>query len=473
MRQPLVNINICKQRRDLLRDLLLKDLLLKDSPKENLGDKALILASPLESTGPIGGSYRQDSHMLFLTGFEEPDSIFIFRPGKEPESILFVRPKDPLRETWNGYRFGTEGATAYFGMDKAHSIEEFSEVAPHLLKEMGDIYYGLGNNNIVDPLVISALKKVKQLKGRKGVGIQTLVDPHPLLGEMRLKKDEYSLPLIKRATEITCEAHVEVMKSVAPGKTERAMHGIFVKEIMWRGAAREGYHAIMASGNNGTTLHYIFNDQVMKSGDLFLVDAGAEYGFFTGDVTRTYPINGQFTDVQKRLYEKILNVQKSMIALVKPGFVVEDLQAKAIEKLVEVMLSEKLLTGSAEEIISSKEYKKYYPHGIGHWLGMDVHDAGPYQVQGESRPLEPGMCLTIEPGLYIPAHDTSAPEALRGIGIRIEDNILVTEGGSINMTEKCPKEVEDLESIVGSASVPHFPHELQGVREGCEKNSVV
>ena len=232
------------------------------------------------------------------------------------------------------------------------------------------------------------------------------------------------------------------------------MHGLFIGEIMSRGATREGYTSIVASGNNATTLHYVFNDQVMQEGDLLLMDAGAEYNFFTADVTRTYPIGGEFTDVQKRVYEKVLNVQKDLIALAQPGLPFTDLQNQAVEKLVDVMLSEKLLTGDSKKIIESKEYKKYYPHGVGHWLGMDVHDVGLYEIDGESRKLEPGMCFTIEPGLYIPNHDPSAPKELKGIGIRIEDDILVTPEGHVNLTENCPKEVGELESLVGSDPQP-------------------
>ena len=256
--------------------------------------------------------------------------------------------------------------------------------------------------------------------------------------------------MMKKTTQITCEAHQELMKSVKPGINERTIHGLFLKEIMARGAAREAYTSIVASGNNATTLHYTLNDQVMQEGDLLLVDAGAEYNFFSGDVTRTYPINGRFTEVQKRIYTKILDVQKKLISMTKPGVPFEDFQKQAIEGLVEIMLSEKMLTGKASEIIESKEYKKYYPHGSSHWLGMDVHDVGLYNIDGRSRKLEPGMCFTIEPGIYIPRHNSSAPQELQGIGIRIEDDILVTNEGYVNLTESCPKEVDDLENLIGT-----------------------
>ena len=435
MRKPLIDIKICKERRESL--------------KSALKDGALILVAAPEDKS-LRSPYRQESHFFALTGFEEPDAIFVFRPHKDPETVLFVREKDPQWELWNGYRFGPEGAVSTFAMDAAHSIEEFSEIAPKLLDEIKLVYYGLGRNPKADSWVQKALKRTQQKRGRTGLGLQTIVDPQEIISEGRLKKDDYSLSMMKKTTQITSEAHREVMKAVRPGTTERAMHGLFISEIMSRGATREGYISILASGTNATILHYTFNDKVMEDGELLLIDAGGEYNFFTADVTRTYPVNGRFTKIQKRLYEKVLKLQKELIHLAQPGVPFETLQTQAVEKLVDVMLSEKLLRGKAEEIIKSKEYKKYYPHRVGHWLGMDVHDVGVYQIDGQSRKLEPGMCLTIEPGIYIQPHDTEAPKELRGIGIRIEDDILITPHGSLNMTETCPKEVDELELLIGS-----------------------
>ena len=351
---------------------------------------------------------------------------------------------------WDGFHFGPEGAQKEFAMDQAHPIEEFAEKAPELIKEASSVYYGMGEHCIADSLVQNALKKSRSLKGRSGLGLQTLVDPKVLLGELRIKKDEHGVAMMKEATRITSEAHIQLMKSMKPGLFEKTMHGLFISEIMSRGAAREGYGSIMASGANATVLHYVFNDAVMKEGDLFLVDAGAEYNFFTADVTRTYPVNGSFTKAQKRIYEKLLQVQKNLIELTHPGLPFTEFQNQAVDQLIEVMMSEKLVSGDPKKIKESEEYKKYYPHGSGHWLGMDVHDVGLYQLEGKPRELEPGMCFTIEPGIYIPPHDTSAPKELRGIGIRIEDDILVTDNGYLNLTQSCPKEVSELEAIVNS-----------------------
>ena len=430
-----MDVFICKKRREALW--------------EKFKDGALILASAPQDSS-LYRSYRQESHFFALTGFEEPESIFVFRPGKNPESVLFVRKKDPTKETWDGWRFGPKGVVSEFAMDAGYLFEEFADKAPRLLKEVKLIYYGLGRNEGVDLLIQSALKKVQQNKGRSGQGLQTIVDPHSILSEKRLKKDDYSISMMKKATRITSEAHREVMKAVKPGITERAMHGLFISEMMSRGATREGYASIVASGANATTIHYTFNDKVMEDGDLLLIDAGAEYQYFTGDVTRTYPVNGRFNKAQRQLYQKVLKVQKDLISLARPGLPFATFQIEAVERLIDVMLSEKLLEGKLEKIIESQDYKKYYPHQVGHWLGMDVHDVGLYYMKGQPRKLEPGMCFTIEPGLYIPPHDMRAPKALRGLGIRIEDDILITDKGCVNMTEQCPKEIEDLEALIGS-----------------------
>lgn len=233
---------------------------------------------------------------------------------------------------------------------------------------------------------------------------------------------------------------------------EREIHGRFIYEIMKRGAAREGYGTIVAGGNNATTLHYVFNDKELKSGDLLLIDAGGEFQFYTGDVTRTYPISGKFSEDHKRVYQKVLDLQKQVIAQVKPGMQFAQLQEKTISGLVDIMLDEGLLTGLKADIIESGSFKKYYPHGVSHWLGMDVHDAGMVELGGQSRSLEVGMCFTVEPGIYVPLNDQEAPKALRGMGIRIEDNILVTEIGCENMTESAVKEVEALEGIIGTST---------------------
>lgn len=395
--------------------------------------------------------YRQDSNLFYLTGFEEPESVLVFRPGKSPESVLFTRLKDPERETWDGFRYGPEGAVRHFAVEAAYPIQEFESITSELLLDVDQIYYSLFQNREFDEVVERLLLSVKAKRRRSGRGVLPIHDSYPLLGELRIRKSEHEATTLKKACQVTAEAHVEVMRYVKPGLNERAVQGKFVFEIMQRGAAREGYGTIVAGGSSATTLHYVFNDQELKAGDLLLIDAGGEVDYFTGDITRTYPVNGTFSPTQARLYEQVLDLQKHLIAMVKPGVPFADFQNVTIDGIIDICVAEKLLAGSRSEIKESGAYRKYYPHGVSHFLGMDVHDAGTVEVRGTPRLIESGMAFTIEPGIYIPQDDQSAPEALRGIGIRIEDNVLVTREGHINMTEAAIKETQELQKVIGSA----------------------
>ena len=241
------------------------------------------------------------------------------------------------------------------------------------------------------------------------------------------------------------------MKFVRPNVTERQVQAVLSHTFYSQGSAREGYNYIVASGNNATTLHYNFNDQVCESGELLLIDAGCENNFHTGDITRTFPVNGRFTPIQKKVYEGVLKIQKEIIALIKPGLFFKDLHAMGENLLTDLMLELSLVSGRKEDVIKSNEHRKYYPHGIGHWLGMDVHDSGLYMIKGQPRPIQAGMTFTVEPGLYIPANDKSAPAELRGIGIRIEDNILVSDKGCEVLTSIAPKEVDDIEKVMNKS----------------------
>lgn len=440
MRKPLENVKIFADRRQRVAS--------------QLQGAALILAAPPERlrNGSVHFSFRQDSNLYYLTGFEEPDSIFIFRPGMDPESILFVRKKNLEREVWDGFRYGPEAAQAEFRMDKTYPIDEFKTVAPQLLKGIEKVYYRRFKNEEVDKLVDDALINLRASQNRSGFGILPIYDADELLGEFRVKKTEVELANLRKACEITSEAHTETMKYIKPGMSEREVHGHFLYQIMKRGAAREGYGGIFAGGANATTLHYVFNDQSLKAGELFLIDAAGEYNYFTSDITRTYPVNGRFNEEQAEVYAGVLKVQNEVISMVKPGIPFQALQDTTTELLTELMLELGLLTGRKEDIIKSHEQKKYYPHSVSHYLGMDVHDAGAYMTGKGSEPrlLEENMVFTVEPGLYIPYFDPTVAEEYRGIGVRIEDNIRVTANGYENLTEKAPKEIEDLEKIIGS-----------------------
>lgn len=434
MRVPLEPMRIFAERRSKLA--------------ESMKGSVLILASPMEQirNGSVHFSFRQDSNLYYLTGFEEAESIFVFRPGQTPETVLFVRKKDQSRETWDGFRFGPDEAQKQFRMEKAYPIEDFDKEIVSLLKGADSLYYRMYKNPSVDTKIKNALLNLKTSQGRTGYGILSVQDSDELIGELRLFKSAFDLENHKKACEITADAHTELMKYAKPGMSERELHGFFIYQIMKRGAAREGYGGIFAGGGNACTLHYVFNDQALKSGDLLLVDAAGEYNYFTSDITRTYPVNGKFSEAQAEVYQGVLDIQKKVIEHVKPGVPFQDLHEMGASMLTDLMLELGLLTGRKDDIMKSGEHKKYYPHGIGHFLGMDVHDAGLYfSKNGEPRKIEEGMVFTVEPGLYIPPADQEAAKEYRGIGIRIEDNILVTAFGHEVLTKKCPKEIADLE----------------------------
>ncbi len=435
MRIPTVEISYFKNRRLELA--------------HRMTGKALVIASHPEMirNHDVHHPYRQDTNLFYLTAFDEPESLFVFRPGRNPESVLFVRKKDLERETWDGFRYGPDAAKDLFAMDQCYTFDQIEKMVPELLNEVDDIYYSFFKNREFDSQFLKILESIKAKRGRSGKGLPAIHDATPLLGEMRVRKSKIEIEWLKRACQITAEAHVEVMKATKPGVNERTLQGVFLKAILERGATREGYGSIVAGGDAATTLHYVFNDENLKAGDLLLVDAGAEYNYFGGDITRTFPVSEKFNQPQRRLYERILKLQKELIAVVKPGVTLRSMQDRTVEYLTDLMIEEGLLRGTRKDRIADQSFKKYYPHGVGHFLGMDVHDAGLTETDGQPRKLEASMTFTIEPGIYIPASDETAPKELRGIGIRIEDNVLVTDTGCEVMTAQAPKDIHTLESL--------------------------
>ncbi len=393
-------------------------------------------------------AYRAESNLYYLTGFDEPECCLIFRPGKTPETVMFVRQKNIERETWDGFRFGLDGAKEVFGFDHTYAIEDFERIAPELLRGCESVYYTLFRNREFDERFSKAIMGVNGWRPRFGLGLPAIKDASALVGELRIVKTEEEVAALRRAGQISAEAHIEVMRATRPGVTERALHGLFIKEIMARGASAESYGGIVATGNNATTLHYRFNDATLEDGQLLLIDAGAEYQYYAGDITRAYPVNGRFSAPHRRIYEKILRVQNEVIQMVKPGLPHLELQKFTVQQLTQILIEENVLTGTVEDNIRSGHHVRYYPHGVSHLLGLDVHDAGVMQLHGQSRPLEAGFCITIEPGLYFPKDDTNVPAELRGIGIRIEDDILVTPTGCEVLTQHVPKDVEALEALI-------------------------
>ncbi len=436
MRKPEVDIEIFKER------------------QKELGSKikgaALILVANSEyiRNHDVHHLFRQDSNFYYMTGFEEPDAVFVFRPGQVEEKIMFVRPKDPAAETWDGFRFGPEGVESVFAMDKGYNLEELSSKLPDLLKDVNKIYYRKGNHRF-DSILDLAMETVQKSFGRSGKGLLPIEDFWELIGEQRVIKSEKEKEWLREAANLSAKAHTNAMKFTVPGVTERQVLAVIEYTFKMGGSARPGYNSIVASGKNATTLHYVFNDEKCSDGDLLLIDAGTEWNHYSADITRTFPVSGKFSDIQRDVYSRVLEIQKRAVDAVKPGVTFVEIQTQVIEDLTQVMIDLKLLSGEKSKLIESQAFKKYYPHNIGHFLGLDVHDQGLYTHNGEPRPLEEGMCLTIEPGLYIPIDDKSAPQELRGIGVRIEDDILVTNSGNENLTSGVPKEISEIEALVG------------------------
>jgi len=388
--------------------------------------------------------YRHDSYFYWLTGFAEPEAVVVLVGGAEPQSILFCRDKDETREIWDGFRHGPAAVQQQFGFDAAHSVAELDARLPELMGNRARLAYAVGQDPAWDARVIGWLNAVRA-KTRQGIGAPgEIVDVRHALDEMRLIKDGHELALMRRAAEISTRAHGIAMRATRPGRHEYEIEAELLCAFRSGGAEAPAYTSIVASGANACVLHYVFNNQPLADGDLLLIDAAAEFGSYAADITRTFPVNGRFSAAQKDAYELVLAAQAAAIDEVRPGRHWNSPHEAAVRVLTQGMVDLKLLAGSVDGLIESNAYNRFYMHRTGHWLGMDVHDAGEYKIKGEWRPLVPGMTLTVEPGLYIrPADDV--PEAFWNIGIRIEDDVAVTESGCEVLTSP-PKTVDEIEA---------------------------
>jgi len=395
--------------------------------------------------------FRQDSSLYYLTGFPEPESFLALLPssegGKSHRSILFVRQRNPEREIWDGERYGVDGALNVFGVDATYPIEELEDQLPELMKGVEKVFYRANLDETMDRRIYSVLETYRRGHGRSGRGLVPIQDPREHVGEMRLFKDSDEIELLCRASKITADSHSELMRHVKPGMNEFEIEALIDYLFRSKGCQRLGYGSIVAGGKNATCLHYRSNNETLRDGDLLLIDAGGEYGYYTSDITRTFPVGKKFSDQQAKFYDVVLKAQMECIAMVKPGVVYSTIHQHACLSLTEGLLSLGLLKGKTEELIQSNAFRRFFPHGTGHWLGMDVHDCGLYTQGGESRKLEPGMCFTIEPGLYVQPGDVEASEEFRGLGVRIEDDILVTSSGCEVLTKDVPKTRADIEAL--------------------------
>jgi Xaa-Pro aminopeptidase len=394
--------------------------------------------------------FRQDSDFYYLTGFDEPEAIAVVKPAdKDHPYTLFVRPRDPEREVWDGRRAGVEGALQKYGANASFPVDDFEEQLGDMMSGVTNLYYRIGNGNAdLDDIIVRRIRRMRAL-GRKGMSApQAIIDTGAITHEMRLLKSAEEIELMQRAADIGAEGHIEAMKTARPGMREYEIEALLEYTFRRNGAAAPAYTTIVGGGANATVLHYVTNDAALKDGDLLLIDAGAEYRGYASDITRTFPINGRFTPAQRDIYDLVLETQMACVEMVRPGVTNDEIKKHSIELLTEGMVRLGLLKGDPEKLIEEEKYKQFYMHGLGHYLGMDVHDVGRYYIKDKARPLEPNMVMTVEPGLYIAADSKDVPEKYLGIGVRIEDDVVVTEDGPRVLSSKAPKQVEEIEALM-------------------------
>jgi Xaa-Pro aminopeptidase len=392
-------------------------------------------------------AFRQDSNFWYLTGFNEAEATLVVLTdnSKTAKSIAFVPEKDKLKEIWDGYRAGPEGAVKDHGFDEAYNNSEINDQLPELLKGRDRVFYPVGKNAGLDQNIIEWIKTAKS-KDRHSSAID-IADATSKVGNQRLIKDAHEIDLMKKACRISAESHVEAMKFVKPGMTEQEMEAFYLYEFAKRGGRFSAYTPIVAGGENACVLHYVENSKPLLDGDLLLVDAGCEYDFYASDITRTFPVSGKFTDAQLAIYEVVLEAESKAIAAVSVNNNVMDAQIISEKVVTQGLIDLGILKGSLDDLHAKGAFKEFYMHKIGHWLGIDVHDAGDYMEDDQFMQFKPGMVTTIEPGIYIPS-SANVDDKWKGIGIRIEDDILVTPDGNENLTEFVPSDPKEIEALM-------------------------
>ena len=401
-------------------------------------NSALLLFSEIEKRRNNDCTYpfRQDSYFWYLTGFNEPNAALLLLKTEQAEkAIIFLRPRDPLLETWNGRRLGVERAPQQLNVNEAYSIEEFVTVLPKILKNLTALYYVPEIHTWGDKLVTES-----------AVNFNEILDWRPMLSEMRLIKSPNEIRLMQQAGQITALGHIKAMQTTRPNRFEYEIESDILHEFNRHCARFLSYNSIVAGGNNACILHYTENDRPLNDGDLVLIDAGCEFAMYAGDITRTFPVNGKFSQPQREIYELVLKAQKRAIELLVPGNSIKQANDEVIRIKTQGLVDLGILKGDVDTLIEQQAYRQFYMHGLGHWLGLDVHDVGSYG-QDKQRILEIGMVITVEPGIYI-SKDADVPEQYKGIGVRIEDNLLMTEYGNKILTVAAPKEIADIENLM-------------------------
>lgn len=414
---------------------------------------AILAAAPISNrNASVDYPYRQNSDFFYLSGFSEPEAVMAIIPGREHgEFVLFCRERDPLKEMWDGLRAGQEGAINDFGADDAFPISDIDEILPGLIEGRERVYYSVGKNPVFDQQLMDWVNSIRS-KARLGAQPpKEFVMLDHVLHEMRLFKSPAEVDAMQKAADISCRAHIRAMQAVQPGMHEYELEAELDYEFRKSGARLPAYSSIVAAGKNACILHYIDNNAQIQDGDLILIDAGCELDCYASDITRTFPANGRFSTEQKALYELTLAANLAAIDCVRPGNHWNEPHDATVRIITEGLLELGLLRGDINTLIATEAYRRFYMHRAGHWLGLDVHDVGDYKVAGQWRLLEPGMVMTIEPGIYVAADDISVDEKWRGIGIRIEDNVLVTKTGHRVLTSAAPKSVADIEQLMHEA----------------------
>ena len=415
------------------------------------GSIAILPAAPVrERNRDVEYPYRQDSDFYYVTGYEEPEAVAVLLPKrKRGEFVLFCRERDPEMELWNGKRSGLEGACADYGADDAFPIGDIDDILPGLLENQSRVYYAMGYYSDFDQRMIGWVNRVRTRSNAGVTSPAEFVALDNVLHEMRLMKSRGEIRAMTRAMEISSAAHIRAMGACRPGMTEYEVEAELNYEFMRSGSRRAAYPSIVAGGANACVLHYVENRDTLRDGDLLLIDAGAEYDYYASDITRTFPVNGRFSKTQRALYDVVLEAQEAAIEMVKPGNHWNEPHEAAVEVLAEGLVALGLIKGRASSVIKKGRYRKFYVHRTGHWLGMDVHDVGDYKIEGEWRVLEPGMVMTVEPGLYVAPGDKQVARKWWNTGIRIEDDVLVTKTGNKVLSAAAPKSADDIEAIVG------------------------
>jgi Xaa-Pro aminopeptidase len=411
---------------------------------------ALVLATAPERTrsNDTQFRYRPSSDFLYLTGFAEPNAVLVLTPGANAEVTLFVRPRDEAKEIWDGHRFGPEGAVEKFGADQGFDIAELDSKLPELIADRERVYFPWSDDTEIDQRVMKAMRSLGASRKKPSRAPELIGDPTELIHRMRMYKDPDELALMTRAAEISAHAHVEAMKATAPGRYEYEIEAIIEHFYRQHGAYGPAYTNIVAGGPGACILHYVENDKRLRDGDLLLVDSGCEFDWYAADITRTWPVGTSFSGPQREIYEAVLDSQIAAIDSARIGMTNHDLQAATIRRLTQNMIDIGLMSGELDELVETEAFKAYYMHGVGHYLGMDVHDVGVYYVEEEvGLPFEKNAVITVEPGIYVPVNDESAPEQFRGIGVRIEDDVVITSGDPLVLTGDVPKTVEEIEAL--------------------------